>query len=193
MNLLLLLPILIFVLFLACAFLWSLRGTGKTPLHQLQLEDLEETGRRHVTHCPQIHQALDAGDFAYLAAAGGPALARRVRRERRQVVKDYLVSLRGDFDNLLRLGRAIAVLSPEVVAVHEFDRLRLTIQFQWRCRAISLRLLLGATTLPQIRAVSDQVSHLAVRLEAALKELGERAALAVEMASPLDRRDMNTV
>ena len=101
--------------------------------------------------------------------------------------------LRGDFDRLLRLGRSIALLSPEVVAVQEFERFRLTVEFHWRCRAIALGLLLGTATLPQISAVSDQVSHLAVRLEAALKEMGERAVLAVELASAPDRRNLNTV
>ena len=193
MSLLLLLPTLALVILLAGVLLWSLRGTRKSPLDRISAVDLEETGQRHSTHCPQIRQALDTRDFSYLTASGGPKLTRRVRRERRCVVKDYLVALRGDFDHLLRLARAIALLSPEVVAVHELERFRLTLQFHWQCRVIGLRLLFGAATLPQIRDASDLVSHLAVRLEAALKELGERAALAVEMASSLDRRNMNTV
>jgi len=193
MSLLLLLPTLALVIFLGGVFLWSLRGARKAPLDRICAVDLEESGQRHATHCPQIRQALDARDFSYLASSGGRKLARRVRRERRRVVQDYLIALRGDFDHLLRLARAIALLSPKVVAVHELERFRLTVQFHWRCRIIGLRLLFGAATLPQVAGTSDLVSHLAVRLEAALKELGERAALAVEMASSLDRRNMNTV
>ena len=58
---------------------------------------------------------------------------------------------------------------------------------------LQLRLLLGMAALPQVAAVSDLVSSLGVRVEAALKELGERAAMAVEMASAVDRRGLNTV
>jgi len=193
MNLLFLLPIGALVLLLVGLFLWSLFGIRKKPLNQSGITELEGKEQCHATHCPHIRQALDPADFAYLAAAGGAKLARNVRRERRRVVNDYLVALRGDFDHLLRLARAIAVLSPEVVAVHEFERLRLTLEFQWRCRLIGLRLMLGAATLPQVSGVSDLVSHLAVRLENTLKELGERAALAAELASSLDRRNLNTV
>jgi hypothetical protein len=194
MNLLLLLPVVALVVGLMVVFAWSLRSpVRKGSLDKFRVADFEESGQRHATHCMQIRQALDARDLAYLAGTAGTGLARRVRRERRHVVKDYLLALRGDFDHFIRLGRVIALLSPEIVAVHEFERFRLTVQFHLRCRVIALRLLLGLATLPQIGAVSDQVSHLAVRLEAALKEMGERAALAVEMASTLDRRNMNTV
>jgi hypothetical protein len=193
MNLLFLLPLVVLVVFLIVVFFWSVRGTPKGPLERFQAADFECAGRRHATHGPQIRQALDERDLQFLAAAGGAHLARRVRRDRREVVKNYLIALRGDFDQLLRLARAIAALSPEVVAVQELERLRLTVQFHLRCRIIYFRLLLGAATLPQISGVSDLVSHLAARLETALQELGERAALAVELASSPDRRDLNTV
>jgi hypothetical protein len=193
MSIVFLLPLLALVVFLVFVFFWSQRSPRHSPLDRFQAADLEEIGQRHATHCSQIRQALDGRDFEYLASAGGARLARRVRRERRQLVKDYLIALRGDFNQLLKLASAIAALSPEVVAIEEFERFRLTLQFHLRCRAIYLRLLLGATTLPQVSGVSDLVGHLAVRLEVALKELGERAALAVELASSGDRRNVNTV
>jgi hypothetical protein len=188
-----LLPILALVALLVFVFLWSLRGSrGNTP-DLLRATDLQDLDRHHATHCPQIRQALDARDLEYLGRAGGVKLARRVRRERRQVVKSYLVALHRDFEQLLRLARAIAVLSPEVVAVHEFERLRLTVEFYSRSRVIYLRLLLGAHTLPQVSGLSDFVSGLAVRLETAMVDMGERAALAVELASSLERRNLNAV
>lgn len=193
MSILILLPLLALVVFLVFVFFWSLRGTPTKTLDQFQAADFECAGRRHATHGPQICQALDNRDLQYLASAGGAHLARRVRRDRRQVVKNYLIALRRDFDQLLTLARAIAALSPEVVAVEELERLRLTVQFHLRCRIIYFRLLLGAATLPQISGVSDLVSHLAVRLETALQELGERAALAVELASSTDRRNLDAV
>jgi hypothetical protein len=42
-----------------------------------------------------------------------------------------------------------------------------------------------------MNAVSTLVSRLAVRMEAAMKELGERAALAAELASAADRGDVD--
>jgi hypothetical protein len=193
MSLLFLLPLVALVVFLVFVFFWSLRRPHHSSFDQFQAADLEEIGQRHATHCSQIRQALDGRDFEYLASAGGARLARRVRRERRQLVRKYLIALRGDFDQLLRLASAIAALSPEVVAIEELERFRITLQFHLRCRVIALRLLFGATTVPQVSGVSDLVSHLAVRLDAALKELGERAALAVELASSGERRNLNTV
>ena len=193
MSLLFLLPILALVAFLVAIFLWSSGGNRKSALAPLQAVDSDKAGQRHVLHCPQIRQALDGRDLEYLSSTAGAGLARQIRRERHQVVRSYLLALGGDFDQLLRLARAIAVLSPEVNAVREFERLRLILEFHWRIRVIRLRLLLGAAALPQVSGLTDLVSSLAVRLETAMAELGERAALAVELASSLDRRNLNTV
>jgi argininosuccinate lyase len=47
--------------------------------------------------------------------------------------------------------------------------------------------------LPQLDGLGDMVSGLSVRMEEAMKELGERAALAAELASSLNRRGLGTV
>jgi hypothetical protein len=54
-------------------------------------------------------------------------------------------------------------------------------------------LLAGWAPMAQIGTLSDLLSGLSVRLEAAMKELGERAALAAELASFPDRRRINSV
>ena len=59
---------------------------------------------------------------------------RRVRHERRRVA--YLAALRGDFQSLSRMARVIAALSPEVAAVHEFERLCLMAKFAWQYEMI---------------------------------------------------------
>jgi hypothetical protein len=184
LNLLFLLPVLAVVAVLAWLFLWSLRPPRKSAGGLPEAKTLELRGQRHATHCAQIRQALSRSDFEYLAGVGGGKLARQVSRERRRVALAYLEALRGDFYGLLRLGRVIAKLSPEVVAIREFERLRLAAQFIVRSRMIELRLLVGMTTPAQIGGLSDLVSYLAVRMEAALKELGERAAKAAELAHP---------
>lgn len=154
---------------------------------------LEERGQRHTNYLPQIRQALAAADYDFLSKKASRRTQRRVRRERLNVTMAYLGALRGDFENLLRMARAIAVLSPKVAVAHEFERLRLTAKFAWRCQMIRWKLLTGLTPLVQLAGLSDLVSGLSVRLEQAMKELGERAAVAAELASSKNRRGMGTV
>jgi hypothetical protein len=154
---------------------------------------LEEQDQRHTNYLPQIRQALAAGDYEFLSTRASRGTQRRVRRERLHVALAYLGALRGDFENLLRMARAIALLSPQVAVAHEFERLRLTAEFAWRCQMIRWKLLTGMTPLAQLAGVSDLVSGLSVRLEQAMKELGERAAVAAELASSMNRRGMGTV
>jgi hypothetical protein len=154
---------------------------------------LEDRGQRHTNYLPQIRQALAATDYDFLAERGSRGMRRRVRRERLNVALAYLSALRGDFESLLKMARAIAVLSPEVAAAHEFERLRLTAEFAWRCQMIRWKLLAGMTPLTQLAGLSDLVSGLSVRLEQAMKDLGERAAIAAEMASSMNRRGMGAV
>lgn len=116
-----------------------------------------------------------------------------MRRERRNVALAYLSALRGDFDSLLQTARAIAVLSPEVAVVQEFERLRLTVHFLWRYRIIRMSVWAGYAPLPQMDGLSNLISGLSVRLEVAMKELGERAALVAEMVSSPDRRRIHSV
>ena len=172
---------------------WALRGTGKLPESGAIANAFERSERLHVNFLPQIRQALDTADYAFLEGKGAPVLQRRVRRERRDVALAYLSSLRQDFQGLLRMARIIAVLSPEIVVVQEFERLRLTVKFLWRYEMIRMKLRVGFLSLPQLDALGNLISGLSVRLEKAIKELGERAALAAELASPPDRRGIGFV
>ena len=153
----------------------------------------DEDGRRHVTYLPQIRQALAKADFKFLRERASDKVQQRVRRERRGVALAYMDALRGDFQSLLRMARVIAVLSPEVAAVQEFERLRLTAKFSWQYQMIRWKLMAGFATLPQLDGLSNLVSGLSVRMEAAMKELGERAALAAELASSMNRRGLGAV
>jgi len=153
----------------------------------------DEDGRRHVTYLPQIRQALAKADFKFLRERASDKVQQRVRRERRGVALAYMDALRRDFQSLLRMARVIAVLSPEVAAVQEFERLRLTAKFSWQYQMIRWKLMAGFATLPQLDGLSNLVSGLSVRMEAAMKELGERAALAAELASSMNRRGLGAV
>jgi hypothetical protein len=168
---------------------WSLRAPKKRRAPSLDpVSSLEDPDRRHATYLPQIQRALASADFEFLASRASGRLARRVRKERRRIALAYLSGVQEDFQRLLKLARVIAVLSPEVGTAQEFERMRLAVQFALRCHMIRAELLLGLAPLPQLSGLSQMVSGFAVRIETAITELGERAALATELASSLERR-----
>ena len=117
----------------------------------------------------------------------------RVSRERRRVALSYLGALRQDFEELIHISRVIAALSPQIGAAQEFQRLRLRVSFLWRYQIIRLSLRAGFAPLPQLSDLSNLLSGYSVRLEEAMKEMGERAALVAEMVSSPDRRRIHPV
>ena len=181
-----------FVALLLLALGWALRKPRNARNLPTDPDALEE-GQRHVDYLPQIRQALAAADYDFLSRRASRGALQRVRRDRRGIALAYLAALRGDFQSLLRMASVIAVLSPEVAAAHEFERLRLTTKFAWQYQMIRWKLKAGFAPLPQLDGLSALVSGLGVRMEAALKELGERAALAAELTSSMNRRGLSAV
>jgi hypothetical protein len=172
-------------------FTWSARNPRLPASPSSRAGAPDESGRRHMTYLPQIRQAFAETDYDFLSKNASREVLRRVRQERRGVALAYLAALREDFQSLLRMARVIAVLSPEVAAVHEFERLRLTAKFGWQYEMIRWKVLAGFAPVPQLDGLSDLVSGLSVRMEAAMKELGERAAVAAELASSINRRGLD--
>ncbi|HET7151137.1 MAG TPA: hypothetical protein VFI60_06970 [Candidatus Acidoferrum sp.] len=129
----------------------------------------------------------------FLTSHSSKELARRVRAERRQIALSYLKFLRMDFEKLVEVARVIARLSPEVAGAQELERAWLRAGFLWRYRMIWLSLQAGLTPLPQLNDLSNLLSGYSVRLEEAMRQLGERAALIAEMASAPDRRRINPI
>jgi hypothetical protein len=179
--------------FLLFLFLWAIRSSKGRTSRPSAGSIPEDFGRSHISHWPQIRQALAKTDNEFVASQAPREVLRRMRQERRRVALAYLSALRGDFDTLLGMARAIAVLSPEVAAAQEFERLRLTVNFVWRYRVIRMSVWMGYAPLPQMDGLSNLISGFSVRLEAAMKELGERAALVAEMVSSPDRRRIHPV
>jgi hypothetical protein len=172
-------------------FAWSVRKPRRPIPSLSDVGACDECGRRHITYLPQVLQAFSKSDYEFLFKNAPPDVLYRVRRERRGVALAYLAALREDFQGLLRMARAIAVLSPELDAVHELERLRLTAKFAWQYKMIRWKLIAGATPALQLNGLSNLVSALSVRMEAAMKELGERAAVAAQLASSMNRRGLN--
>jgi hypothetical protein len=182
-----------FVAILLLALGWALRAPRKRRKLEADPRSLEEQGQRHVNYLPQIRQAFATTDYEFLSERASREVQRRVRRERRSVALAFLAALRGDFQSLLRMARVIAALSPEVVAVQEFERLFLTVMFAWRYQMTRWKLWTGLAPMTQLDGLSNLVSGLSVRLELAVRELGERAAAAAELASSMNRRGLDIV
>ena len=149
------------------------------------LNGRQEKDNRHIAYLPQIKQAFAETDFEYLKAHGSAGLERRVRRERRRLGLNYLSALRADFNRLQNFARLVAAMSPNVAIAQELLGLRLRRQFALRYQMIYLRLLTGLAPLDGISALSNEISSLTVRMETAIRELGERAALSAELSSSL--------
>jgi hypothetical protein len=137
----------------------------------------------HISHLPQIKQALASSDFMYLKDLGYPALAKRIRKERRRIALSYLACLRVEFEKLLHLARMVAMMSPNVAVAQEVQGLRLNLEFSYRYYLIYSRLVSGVAPLEAIGNLSNMVSALTIRMETAMSELGERAVLDAELLS----------
>lgn len=188
--------IVLFSVIVAClvaALVWALRPP---KIHKSFVDEpasLEEVGRRHCTYLPLVRQALSAADFVFLETRGSRTLANRLRRERRRIALSYLANLHDDFLRLLRVAKAIATLSPEIATAQELERIWLSFQFAFRYRVLWAGLFTGVPSLGRLDDLSQMVSELAVRMETAISELGERAAIAAQLASSLDRRRVDIV
>lgn len=164
---------------------WAMRSPAKLRQPELIPNGLQDMGKRHVNFLPQIQHALGESDYDFLSQTGPKALVRRVRRERRRIALAYLSALREDFNSLLRMASIIARLSPELAVVQEFERFWLTVEFVWRYQMIRMMLWAGIAAVPYLADLSELLSALSVRMETAVKEIGERA-LAAKLASSLD-------
>lgn len=181
-----------FAVLLLILLAWILLDPRKFTKPEAYLDFTEEPDRSHATYLRQVRQAMAAEDFEFLAARGSRELSQRTRKERRRIVLAYLYCLRNDFLKLWRLARVISTMSPKVGVAQEFARLRLGLIFFLRYELVRIKFLFGFAPLPELGSLSEVVSRLAVRLETAMRELGERAALAAKLASTLDGRRLDS-
>jgi hypothetical protein len=176
----------VFALALVALLLWSFGSTRQRRRGRDGLAVLD-SAPQHLCNMGPIRRSQDPSDFDYAMERGGKELGKRLRRERRNVALLYLESLRSDFDQLLRIARVVALLSPEVSSSHEYERLRLSILFRVRFQLVKLRFLFGNAAMPELTSLGQMVTSLAIRMETAMATLGERAALAADLALQSDR------
>jgi hypothetical protein len=165
---------------------WALRSSEKSRTPEPGPGLFGELGSSNVSYLPQIRRALAEGDFIYLKSTGHEDLARRLRKERRRIALAYLPALKGDFEKMVGFARVIAGMSKEVATVEEWERLLLTAEFYWHYEVVRLGLICGVPRFAGLNGLSEMVSGLAVRMETAIAELNERAAVSMRMNSSLN-------
>ena len=177
MNGLNILVLLVVALSAAALWLFVLRGKSRGEVNPPSSSTFSELPRaRHYACFPQIRQALSASDREYLLRDAPSSVARRALRERRGVARRFLAGLRDDFSNLARLGRTIAVLSPEVSHRHETERLILGAKFQLFYTLVWLRLSVGMPPLQQLESLAGMVGRLATRIDESMAEINALSA-----------------
>jgi hypothetical protein len=146
---------------------------------------------RHSFRLPQILQSLQPSDTEFLERRGLRLLRQRVRSERTQIAIRYLNHLETDYETLLEASRILTVMSPEVVPMQEFERLRLSIRFARNCLLMRLRLRAGLAPWKGFAKISDMATTMSFRIESATSHIGLQAALAADPASFTDERGSN--
>jgi hypothetical protein len=177
---------------LAALFLLALLAYAVRPIQKRALspdsvfEALSE--ERHYYRLPQILQSLRPEDTDFLARRGVPFLRQRVRAERKQIALRFLNLLESDYETLLEASRILAVMSPEVIPMQEWERLRLSMRFAKNCFLMRLRLRAGLTPWRGFGKISEMATDMSFRLESATSQIGTRAALASDFPLFLEER-----
>jgi hypothetical protein len=131
---------------------------------------------KHYLYFRQVRQALSAADTQYLMENAPLHVAKQALRDRRAVARRFLEGLHEDFSNLAKLGRIIAVMSPEVSREQETQRLVLSLKFQMLYALVWLRLSAGNLPLEQLEHLTGLVGMLAKRMDEAMSEINALSA-----------------
>jgi len=143
---------------------------------------------RHSFRLPQILQSLQPSDTEFLERRGLRSLRRRIRSERTQIAIRFVNSLESDYETLLEASRILAVMSPEVVPMQEFERLRLSFSFARNCFLMRLRLRMGLAPWKGFSRISEMATSMSFQMESATSQIGLQAALAGDPASFMEER-----
>jgi hypothetical protein len=143
---------------------------------------------RHSFRLPQIIQSLQPSDTEFLQRRGLRSLRQRIRSERAQIAIRYLSHLESDYETLLEASRILAVMSPEVAPMQEFERLRLSVRFARNCFLMRLRLRAGLAPGKGFAQISHMATTMSFRMESATSQIGLQTVLTTDGASFTDER-----
>ena len=169
---------LLFFIFFALVVLSLLLWASRPVKHQFTpgmdiFEALSQS--RHCYRFQQVMQALRPEDTEYLGEIGQASLMKVLRQQRRGVALIYLDCLQKEFETLLEISRALAVMSPEVIAMEEMERWRLSVAFAAHCAFLKWKLRLGLQPFSGFTLLSDMATNIARQLEAATTRIAETA------------------
>jgi hypothetical protein len=156
---------------------------GKPPRRRsLSMEETLEvlSSPTHTAHLFPVLQALRPEDAQFLKALGRPELATRLEQERKRIGLLYLRALQDEFDSLLAASKTLAVMSPHLVPMEEFERLKLSIRFALLCRYMRMRLRFGLSSQGGFDMLSAMAVSITMALERATTVSAERAVAGSE-------------
>jgi hypothetical protein len=163
----------LFVLGLLGVLWWA----GKPRrLASLPVEDTLQilSSSMHTSHLSPILQALRQEDAEFLMSRGQAELAGRLLKQRKRIGLMYLQALQNEFECLLAASRTLAMMSPHLIPMEEFERLKLSIRFELLCRYMRFRLKLGLTPWGGFDVLSEMAGRIAMALERAAASAAER-------------------
>jgi len=190
MNFTIILFILLAVVLIG-ALVWAIRPP-KRKLVSVNDVLMALSEEHHYSRLPQILQALRPEDTAFLRARGFAPLRRRICSERGRIALLYLDCLQEEYEKLLEASRVVAAMAPELLALDEAERFKLNLRFALGCRYLRWRLRLGLEPWRGFGRLSEMASGMALRLEGATSQIGERTAWSLEFSSILKERDDRT-
>jgi hypothetical protein len=173
----------LFAVLLVILLCWALRPPARGPRPALDVfEALRQS--RHLSRMSHILQALQPQDTEYLRITGQMALMQTIRRQRRVIALNYLQQLQEEFEMLLEISRVLAVMSPEVIAMEEMERWKLSLAFAANCAFLKWKLRLGLQPFSGFTLLSNMATSFARRLEAATTRIAETTVRSAEPSGP---------
>jgi hypothetical protein len=144
--------------------------TEETSLdHGDTIEDLHPL---HTQYLPQLRGALDTADARYVRRRVSKEAERSWSAERRQIVRDYLTGLAGDFSRVMHLAGIVDSLSPKVSKRAHLERTWLALRFRILYRVILVCMSAGSPgVLRQVARLTSYVGNLSALEEAAMARL----------------------
>ncbi|HET7107252.1 MAG TPA: hypothetical protein VFI38_10605 [Candidatus Acidoferrum sp.] len=177
--------LLLFALLLVGLLAWALR-TPSGPVRP-SLDVCEALSKsRHCFRISHVVQALQPEDTEYLRETGQLALMQTLRSQRRRIALRYLDELQHEFQELIEISRQLAVMSPEVVAMEEMERWKLSLAFAVNCAFLRWKLRLGLQPFSGFTLLSNMAISISRQLDLASTRIAEAAVRTANPSAPGD-------
>jgi hypothetical protein len=161
-----------FALLLVGLLAWALRPPAHQTRPDLDVFDALQQSR-HSSRISHVLQALQPADTEYLRETGQVALMQTLRRQRRRIALNYLDQLQEEFEMLLEISRALALMSPEVIGMQEMERWKLSLAFTATCAFLRWKVRLGLQPFSGFTLLSTMAADIGCQLDAATTRIAE--------------------